>query len=318
MTITQKITNKEKIIKSLLVSPKTTGEIAKDLGYFDATGKYGRYNYVISDLNTLEHDRVIHRIKNKTKNPGKKPTVYELVYDIETLKKLYTQYPGIKSDIQKSEGVCGFIRDSVLGLERVEILTNVYEPCDNIFYHDLTEWFKLSPSFFEFCLHTDNKNITQRWAEYHFLDMGLGLIPNSLMVGSDHKLTRHRNQGTDDHLYNHYFYLIMEKIYEHCIYTDILNGQSNSEAKRHIEQKKIKEIESAKYLEYMKSPEYKAKLALHKSPPDVWWAEEEAKINSMSNDEKIEYFKKISKQHFPEKGDPFTEKMVQKYHIILK
>ena len=45
-------TNKIKILKTLLESPRTTGEIAIELGYIDDKG-YGRYNVVNPDLQTL-------------------------------------------------------------------------------------------------------------------------------------------------------------------------------------------------------------------------------------------------------------------------
>ncbi|MGB8218538.1 MAG: hypothetical protein WCE94_14670 [Candidatus Methanoperedens sp.] len=96
------LTIKEKILKSLLESPKTTGKIALELGYVDKKTKYPRYNIINSDLNTLESYGFIHRVPSNQKSPGAPATTFDVVYEISALSKILEKYPVLISDLQKN------------------------------------------------------------------------------------------------------------------------------------------------------------------------------------------------------------------------
>jgi hypothetical protein len=96
------LTIKEKILKSLLESPKTTGKIALELGYVDEKTKCPRYNVINSDLNTLESYGFIHRVPSNQKSPGAPATTYDVVYEISSLSKILEKYPRLISDLQKN------------------------------------------------------------------------------------------------------------------------------------------------------------------------------------------------------------------------
>lgn len=92
---------KEKIIKTLLESPKTTGEIAIELGYIDDKG-HGKYNIINPDLNILKQYGFIHGSKQKIKRPGAPATTYDIVYEISALSKILEKYPILISNLQRN------------------------------------------------------------------------------------------------------------------------------------------------------------------------------------------------------------------------
>lgn len=99
------LTIKEKILKLLLESSKTTGEIAKELGYVDKNGM-GKYNNIKADLNTLQSYGFIHYSKTKKQGiPGPVPTTYEIVYEISILREMLQKYPSLISDLPKNERI---------------------------------------------------------------------------------------------------------------------------------------------------------------------------------------------------------------------
>lgn len=103
------LTIKEKILKTLLESPKTTGKIAIELGYIDKNG-HGRYNIIKPDLNTLKQYGFIHSFKSK-KSVGAPATTYEIVYEIESLKRIIDKYPPLISDLQKSDKIISMLAE---------------------------------------------------------------------------------------------------------------------------------------------------------------------------------------------------------------
>jgi hypothetical protein len=277
------ITNKEKIVKSLLESPKSTGEIAKDLGFIDAKG-YGRYNFVLSDLHTLEQYGFIHRIKNETKKPGKKPTTYELVYNIETIRKIALEYPFIVDDLQNSMRVCEKIRDSILGEKRIQDLDLPFDQSNMLFYNvDIPFWFTSSPHFFNFCLFNDSKTIESRWKEYFLLEYGVPLSKRKIMTGSDGKLTLRRDAGTDSKTFEDVFLDILPNIFEHSVKIDIVNGRSNPEAVKYI-MKKRKGISEEKIK--VNAEMDKNLIAMH-----------DIQLTLLSDDERKVYFDTITKKY---------------------
>ena len=132
-------TNKIKILKTLLESPKSTGNIAIALDYKDGKG-HGIYKNIISDLKTLEQYGFIHRIEQKEKRPGAPATTYDIVYEYDDLRKILKEYPILISDLQQSDKILSMLAENV-------------KP--DAFVETFKDMLRLSPSFFENCLMND-------------------------------------------------------------------------------------------------------------------------------------------------------------------
>jgi len=190
-------TIKEKILKTLLESPKTTGKIAIELGYIDKNG-YGRYNIIKPDLNTLEQYGFIHRIESDKKTAGAPATTYDIVYEISFLRKILEKYPLLSSDLQKSERIISILSDSLMP-NRIH----------DLFKHVVGR----SPSLFEYCLK--NESFLSKWVrvinDLHLLNHTVEEIANEKVKTSA--------------IYEELFIMM----FEHYIIEDHLKGVSTPE-----------------------------------------------------------------------------------------
>lgn len=90
---------KEKIIKALLNSPESVGNLTQIIGY-----KKGSYGNITPYLTIMEENNIIEMVKDRSvKGPGSKPTIIKLKGDIPTLKKLWRDYPSLKDNIRFSD-----------------------------------------------------------------------------------------------------------------------------------------------------------------------------------------------------------------------
>jgi len=168
-----------------------------------------------------------------------------LIDDIKQVRKIVETFKDITLILNKSEVAINLVRDSVLGKERIQDLYEDSHGSVMFYTFEIPEWFKLSPSFFEFCLYNDIETIESRWKEYTILKTGFGL-DGRLMVNGEGKLTYRRDDRTDANFFEGVFFDAMENIFEHCVLNDVLNGRSNSDAIKYIEDKRIKAIEKMK------------------------------------------------------------------------
>ncbi len=177
------LTIKDKILKTLLESPKTTGEIAMELGYIDEKG-HGRYNIIGSDLNTLEQYGFIHRIEKKEKRPGAPATTYDIVYKYDHLRKILKKYPFLISDLQKSDKI-------------LSMLTNNVKP--DTFVETFKNMLRLSSSFFENFLMIDSFRNT--WIRIHCDIIYVSCINSPLLEiiirSFEHCVVEDRLKGVD-------------------------------------------------------------------------------------------------------------------------
>lgn len=166
-----------------------------------------------------------------------------LISDIKHIRKIVETFKYITPILNKSEVAINLVRDSVLGKERIQDLYEDSRGSVMFYTFEIPEWFKLSPSFFEFCLnYKDIETIESRWKEYTILNTGFGL-DGRLMVNGEGKRTYRRDDGTDANFFEGVFFDAMENIFEHCVLNDVLNGRSNPDAKKYIEDKRINAIE---------------------------------------------------------------------------
>ncbi len=223
--------------------------------------------------------------------------------DIKQIRKIAEFFDDeIVPILNKSDVAVDLVRDSVLGNERIR---DLYEDSYSsvLFYNsDIPRWFKLSPSFFEFCLYNDIETINKRWEDYYLLtDVGVAFIERRI---------RFKGQSNSN-FFEERFFEAMEKIFEHCVLNDVLNGWSNPEAIEHLKSKKKERIEVTHssdkiYTEnhdrkilttiswHTRQETYAPILGEPSGKPHLSFGqmEEDAKLSLMSDSEKEDYFKK--------------------------
>jgi predicted transcriptional regulator len=97
-------TNKELILGSLLVSPKTTGQLACELNYVNTKGIAG-YSTIRKDLQDLVENGYIEGEKVKSGKLGIPPTLYSTVLNIQNLKPILEEYPRLMPKMQKNASI---------------------------------------------------------------------------------------------------------------------------------------------------------------------------------------------------------------------
>lgn len=188
-------TIKERILKTLLESPKTTGQIAITLGYIDDKG-HGKYNIIKPDLNTLEQNGFIHRIEQKVKRPGAPATTYDIVYEISKLRDLFKKYPILISDLQKNNKVI----DSIVA-DTSSIFDKKYNL--NEFLTMFRKMLSLSPSFFENCFTVDMFMfhyylISEETDQYHLKETECPDFSDIALSAFQHCVINDRLKGVDN------------------------------------------------------------------------------------------------------------------------
>lgn len=88
--------NKDKILSELLSGKKSTAELCKALGY--VKDKTPQYHIINKDMNTLYSLKLLSKRKGKT--GGRPGTFWKIKPDINTLKKIWKDYPGHNSELR--------------------------------------------------------------------------------------------------------------------------------------------------------------------------------------------------------------------------
>ena len=136
-----------------------------------------------------------------------------LISDIKHIRKIVETFRYITPILNKSEVAVNLVRDSVLGKKRIQDLYEDSHGSVMFYTFEIPEWFKLSQSFFEFCLYNDIETIESRWKKYSILKIGFGL-DGRLMVNGEGKLTYRRDDGTDENFFEGLFFDAMENIFD--------------------------------------------------------------------------------------------------------
>lgn len=206
------LTIKEKIIKTLLESNKTTGEIAITLGYSDENG-HVKYNNVGDDLDSLEEKGFIRGSKLITKKPGKPPTNYEILYYKSVLIELLKEYPSLLSDLQKSGQV-------------ISLLSNEFNDMDTHGFFDW--WLAISPGFFKLFLTNNHAAIIDQGKKIYLYTEGTKLLE------SDNIISTSISPPIDS---------VLLSAMLHCILNDILDDEATPEAIELLRKFKIIDFE---------------------------------------------------------------------------
>lgn len=208
----RKNTIKEKILKCLLESEKTTSELANELGFVDENNNV-QYNRIDKDLKSLVEKGYIDNQKIKSKGiPGNIPTVYSFVYDMQTLAIILNEYPGVVYRLQENDAVLNLLvknhHSLLVSLNGTDDYT--VDRLENEFKMRL----KRSLSFFELCLKNSTEELLER---ANFLDTATPTIEheNSLCQKIRGKFVLPKGD------------FVFDIIFETCVGMDILMGNSN-------------------------------------------------------------------------------------------
>lgn len=161
----QKIVNKGRILGKLLKSPKTTAELARELGYVNNEG-VARYNIINKDLKSLEESEYIksERIKLKQR-PGNIPTLYSIVPSFKNLANILEEYPYLVGNMQKSELALEIILSEHSNLFYISKKDEYVEQIEEIklqiekYQESLKEKLQLSTEFFKIFIMNDKNKL---------------------------------------------------------------------------------------------------------------------------------------------------------------
>ncbi len=186
---------KERIIRTLLISPKTTNEITMALGNEDK-----KYNAVDKDLKTLQSNGFIHYEKKKILGrTGPVAKTYDIVYEIQHLRALLIKYPSLISDMQKND-------------EIISILIDDHK--SDLQFRFLGDLLPLSASFF--INYLTNDLFFDRFKKAWF----------NLTAGSSKPITLSDYEA----IIKTSFSFILFEMFIHCVIEDNINGVHNPDA----------------------------------------------------------------------------------------
>ena len=186
---------KERIIRTLLISPKTTNEITMALGNEDK-----KYNAVDKDLKTLQSDGFIHY--EKIKIPGKTGPVaktYDIVYEIPRLKALLIKYPSLISDMQKNDKIISLLIDKHKSDIRFKILGDLL-PLSASFFRN----YLINDSFFD---------------QFNWVWFNLNVESSKVKLSRDYEA-----------IISSFVSFILFEMFNHCVIEDNINGVHNPDA----------------------------------------------------------------------------------------
>ncbi len=251
-------TIKERIIRTLLDKPSTTGEIARKLGYYkkEGIGKYGKYNVIAGDLKLLESQGIINSSEKEIKGAhGPPPTEYDIVYEMPIFQKIWKEYPTIQEKLQRNGKVLSMLTEKhnwIISFSKSDLLQVIRdrewylhicefgeEPTveflllNGISEDDFKEFLeeyrmdlksKLSHSarFFELFLNNESDELKKLFMN-HFLHSERGQAYEYIKTHFDLK----ESNGLIEYLF---FSTAIEQIFKICINNDVLNGYKNVEA----------------------------------------------------------------------------------------
>lgn len=253
-------TNKIKILKTLLESPKTTGQIAIALDYKDNKG-HGIYKNIISDLKTLGQYGFIYEFKSNKKTVGAPPTTYDIVYSIEKIAGILQKYPSLSLHLYNNEKV-GVLLANNLYLDVQKTYPNLAS--NEEFMDEINHLSKLllkTQTGFNLMLSTNKGIFSDRLftvfrnsidgTQYEYIDELYKEMINECnwsigdckKVESFEKTTIIGGLTIEERDLMKSIKFFNDTIYEACIFSDILNGVYNGDAIEYIHKKNKRKFE---------------------------------------------------------------------------
>lgn len=257
-----KIKNKNKILSSLLDSPKTTGELAEELGYVKSNGDR-KYHSIDRLLKDLEENGYLVSKKEKIENQsGAPPRRYSINYSFENLVNILNEDPGLISKMQTNDSVLESIlkitrtrsykhRISFENTGRVETYIEKDKPLSEKLERELKaelkEKFRLSPEFFRYFLNNCDSNLRNRLIELAEF--------NEKIEGNGYKKEKERfvnNWKAHNNTCSEMNAPGFDTAFKVCVFRDILNGQSSEEAKEYLIKIEQEKKEAEEYIKKLK------------------------------------------------------------------
>jgi hypothetical protein len=232
----QIMTNKGKILCSLLKSSKTTAELAYKIGYIRPDGTI-RCNMINRDLQNLTENGYL---KSERVKSGKKrenvPTSYSIILHTKNLGNILDEFPYLIENMQSSELALDIIvhekfswisnsAEGEYGIENMRLLNKMGK-------ESWKEKLRLSKEFFRFC-HS-----------YEYIDM-MESVSKLVQLSSEYWETTifelKTTQTSSIYLWETNYRI--EMIFKSCVASDILRGQAKKEAIEYLEQRKNEVLE---------------------------------------------------------------------------
>lgn len=223
-----KTTIKENILISLLEAPKKTGQIAKELKYINKKTGYGKYNVIKPECNTLVNANLIHKVSPLNKTPGNPGTTFDIVYTIQSIKKMVEKYPDIIPYIQNNDKIISLISDQhnqfIKGLFEAE-----RDQHDNpekelkLTFSDLKYKMEISQRFLKLCLLNNSEELEEK-SNYIYLNYESGtIIDECLKFGA---IFGNMRLPIKD---------LFDTIFKACVFADVVDEYFNDKATEYIQ-----------------------------------------------------------------------------------
>lgn len=249
----RKETNKGKMLAVLFDSPKTTAELAYELGYVSSEG-IARYNVINKDLKKLVESKYIKSEKvKKEQKYGNVPTLYSINYDIHSLRNMLEKHPYLISTMQKKESVFEVILREYPNLirrlneeehrknnENTKSFTKIEE-------ESLKKRWQLSTEYFKYFIDNDeNKLVHCVLLLAKISDEKSNMVSNPICDNlEDRYLNLNDTISNDEETSNEHKKISKGKInfgldvaFKACVIKDIMDGQLNTEAIEYIKEMK--------------------------------------------------------------------------------
>lgn len=247
-----KTTIKEKILQRLIEAPKTTADLAKELGFFwqrkkCPQKKVPEYDMVYKELKALESKGYIKGEKKKRSTAsGNIPTEYQIVVDISSLVKMVKEYNSLVNELQKNDDVLNALVERhklMLNENTLTIMLNILGPSidqnmlqeiGNLYEgnrqrfteeglaHDFKNKLRTSLSFFNYCLENSTS---------HIMEVGGLLAKKKLSLGVSKYLLGEKIRSK---LFLPSGIFVFDIIYESCVDADILKANPSKEAVEYL------------------------------------------------------------------------------------
>lgn len=223
-----KETNQVKILKTLLGSPKTTGEIAINLGYID-NNVYGNYKIIGGDLKKLKSKDYIHTIPTFKKSHGKPPITYDIVYEIRAIRTIFKEYPLLRTDLQKCDKILSMLINEHFSVFEEKIKQTPTDRAKEKLKTSFKEKLAMSLCFFELCLNNTPYQLKRKIDDV--FDRTFEGQLRKRFAYFRHKSVVHQSPEKALEFIRS---IHLHKIFEICVFHDILNNEAFTEAIEYI------------------------------------------------------------------------------------
>lgn len=259
-------TNKGKILDILFDSPKTTAELAHELGYVNSEGN-ALYNVIDKDLKKLVENKYLKRAKvKKEPKSGNTPTLYSINFSVQKLRNMIKEYPYLISKMRRNDSVLEAILNQYsncryLNIEKYKINVNIkkHKINENIEKHKINENIEKHKKIYHiFCIAIDKEDLKKRshLSEEFFklilinntdqLAFHTWILANTFNENLNTKYYNKENNlndkivNLDNEPTKQEINFGLDVAFKACVVKDIMDGKSNTNAIEYLSQMESK------------------------------------------------------------------------------